>query len=237
MRLKFLTWDVMDTLVQLRRSVGEQYCAEAWRLGIPVEPEAVNKSFLQAFGAKKRLFPNYGLSQGLSSRQWWIDVVKQTFMLSGVHDDRVLTAVAENLYHEFCTEKNWEVLPGVAETLDQCRTLGLRMAVISNFDNRLEQVLQCCGLGHHFEFVMTSERSGVAKPDIRIFQNALHVAGIAPQVAAHIGDDYIKDYRAAREAGMQSFLLSVGRRSEEAENNVPQDHLLECPQDLLAHLK
>ncbi|XP_069097375.1 haloacid dehalogenase-like hydrolase domain-containing protein 3 [Pleurodeles waltl] len=237
MRLKLLTWDVKDTLVQLRRSVGEQYCAEARRLGIPVESESLNRSFQEAYRAQNRLFPNYGLTQGLSSQQWWMDIVKQTFRLSGVHEDRVLTSLAETLYSNFSTEKNWDVLPGVTETLDKCCMLGLRMVVISNFDNRLEQVLHHCRLHHYFQFVMTSERAGVAKPDIRIFEKALRLAGTSPEQALHIGDDYVKDYRAARDAGMESFLLFRHGHISGLENKVPKEHLLHCPQDLLVHLK
>ncbi|NXE46381.1 HDHD3 protein, partial [Casuarius casuarius] len=232
LRLRLLTWDVKDTLLRLRQPVGENYSAEARAHGVQVQPEALSQAFHQAYKAQQKRFPNYGLRQGLSSRQWWVDVVKQTFRLSGVHEDGVLTRLAENLYQDFCSAHTWEVLPGANEILSQCCKRGFRMGVISNFDKRLEKILSQCNLRHHFEFVLTSEDAGFAKPDRRIFEKALRLCGVLPEQAAHVGDDYLRDYRAAREAGMHSFLLSAAGQRGELE--VPKEHVLPSLSHLLA---
>ncbi|KFQ67130.1 Haloacid dehalogenase-like hydrolase domain-containing protein 3, partial [Phaethon lepturus] len=240
LKLRLLTWDVKDTLVRLRAAggvgrrqpVGESYAAEAWAHGLRVQPEALSQSFRAAYGAQSRRFPNYGRGCGLSSQQWWVDVVKQTFRLSGVHEDGVLTLMAEKLYHDFCNARNWEVLPGASETLSWCCQHGFRMGVVSNFDNRLENVLSQCNLRHHFEFILTSENAGFAKPDRRIFEKALRLGGVPAEQAAHVGDDYTRDYRAARAVGMHSFLLQAARQGEEPE--VPPEHILPTLGHLLA---
>ncbi|NWH47383.1 HDHD3 protein, partial [Fregata magnificens] len=232
LRLRLLTWDVKDTLLRLRQPVGESYASEAWAHGLRVQPEALSQSFREVYGAQSRRFPNYGQGRGLSSQQWWVDVVKQTFRLSGVHEDRVLTLMAENLYHDFCSARNWEVLPGAVETLSQCCQRGFRMGVVSNFDNRLENILSQCNLRHHFEFILTSEDVGFAKPDGRIFEKALHLSGVPPEQAAHVGDSYTQDYRAARAVGMHSFLLRAARQGEEPE--APPEHVLPTLGHLLA---
>ncbi|XP_054704983.1 haloacid dehalogenase-like hydrolase domain-containing protein 3 [Grus americana] len=232
LRLRLLTWDVKDTLLRLRQPVGESYAAEARAHGVRVQPEALGQSFREAYGAQSRRFPNYGQGRGLSSRQWWLHVVEQTFRLSGVHEDRVLTLMAENLYRDFCNACNWEVLPGAVETLSRCRQRGFRMGVVSNFDNRLENILCQCNLRHHFEFVLTSEDAGFAKPDRRIFEKALCLSGVPPEQAAHVGDDYTRDYRAARAVGMHSFLLRAVGQDKEPE--VPPKHVLPTLNHLLA---
>ncbi|KAM9256660.1 haloacid dehalogenase-like hydrolase domain-containing protein 3 [Cariama cristata] len=232
LRLRLLTWDVKNTLLRLRQPVGESYAAEAWAHGVRVEPEALSRSFREAYGAQSRRFPNYGRGQGLSSQQWWVDVVKQTFRLSGVHEDRVLTLIAENLYRDFCSARNWEVLPGASETLSQCCQRGFRMGVVSNFDNRLENILSQCNLRHHFEFILTSEDVGFAKPDGRIFEKALRLSGVPPELAAHVGDDYTRDYKAARAMGMHGFLLRAAGQGTEPE--VPPEHILPMLSHLLA---
>ncbi|NWW83788.1 HDHD3 protein, partial [Rhynochetos jubatus] len=232
LRLRLLTWDVKDTLLRLRQPVGQSYAAEARAHGVSVQPEALSRSFREAYGAQSRHFPNYGRGQGLTSQQWWLDVVKQTFRLSGVHEERVLTLMAEKLYHDFCSAHNWEVLPGASETLGRCCRRGFRMGVVSNFDNRLEKVLSQCNLRHHFEFILTSEGAGFAKPDGRIFEKALRLGGVPPEQAAHIGDDYTRDYRAARAVGMHSFLLQAAGQGEETE--VPPEHVLPTLSHLLA---
>ncbi|NXI47758.1 HDHD3 protein, partial [Galbula dea] len=232
LRLRLLTWDVKDTLLRLRQPVGDSYAAEAQAHGVRVQPEALSRSFRQAYGAQSQHFPNYGRGQGLSSRQWWVDVVKQTFRLSGVRDDGILTLMAENLYRDFCSARNWEVLPGAGETLSRCRQRGFRMGVVSNFDKRLENILSHCDLRHHFDFVLTSEDAGFAKPDGRIFEQALRLGGVPPEQAAHIGDDYSRDYRAARAVGMHGFLLRAAGQSKEPE--VPPEHVLPTLSHLLA---
>ncbi|NWX51642.1 HDHD3 protein, partial [Steatornis caripensis] len=231
LRLRFLTWDVKDTLLRLRQPVGERYAAEARAHGVRVQPEALGRSFREAYGAQSRRFPNYGRGLGLSSRQWWVDVVKQTFRLSGVHEDAVLTLMAENLYRDFCGARNWEVLPGAGETLSRCGQRGFRMGVVSNFDNRLENILSQCNLRHHFEFILTSEDAGFVKPDGRIFEKALRLGGVPPEQAAHVGDDYTRDYRAARAVGMHGFLLRTAGQGEELD--VPPEHILPTLSHLL----
>nr|XP_033816826.1 haloacid dehalogenase-like hydrolase domain-containing protein 3 [Geotrypetes seraphini] len=233
MKLKLLTWDVKDTLVRLTCSVGEQYSAVAKSFGIHLEPKVLESSFHKVYRVQNKLFPNYGLNRGLSSQQWWTDVVKQTFRHCGINEDCTLNFIAENLYRDYSMVKNWEVLPGVQETLYQCRQLGLRLAVISNFDQRLDQILDHCNLGHHFEFILTSEMAGVAKPDVQIFQKALLMAKVMPQHAAHIGDNYINDYLGARDAGMQSYLIQQGGYHDSCERQVPKKHILQSPCQVL----
>ncbi|NXX44507.1 HDHD3 protein, partial [Tricholaema leucomelas] len=235
LKLRLLTWDVKDTLLRLRHSVGESYAAAARAHGLQVQPETLSRSFREAYGAQSRRYPNYGRGQGLSSRQWWADVVRQTFRLSGVQDRGVLTVMAEKLYHDFCSARNWELLPGASQTLSQCQQRGFRMAVVSNFDQRLETILCQCHLRHHFDFVLSSEAAGFAKPDGRIFQRALSLAGVPPGQAAHIGDDYARDYRAARALGMHSFLLRAAQQGEQPE--VPPEHVLPTLGHLLARIE
>ncbi|XP_062361647.1 haloacid dehalogenase-like hydrolase domain-containing protein 3 [Cinclus cinclus] len=235
LRLRLLTWDVKDTLLRLRQPVGQSYAAEARAQGLQVQPEALERSFREVYRAQSHRFPNYGHGQGLSSQQWWLDVVKQSFRLSGVQDEAALVKLAEKLYGDYCSSHTWEVLPGATDTLGRCRQLGFRMGVVSNFDSRLELILSRCDLRHHFEFVLTSEAAGFAKPDGRIFEQALRLGGARAEQAAHIGDDYSRDYRAARAVGMHSFLLRAAGQGEGPE--VPSEHVLPTLSHLLARIQ
>ncbi|NXG19450.1 HDHD3 protein, partial [Grallaria varia] len=236
LRLCLLTWDVKDTLLRLRRPVGQSYAAEARARGLRVQPEELGRAFREVYGAQSRRFPNYGRGQGLSSRQWWLAVVRQSFVLAGVPDGAALAELAEQLYRDYCSPHTWELLPGAADTLSRCRRRGFRMGVVSNFDNRLEIILSRCDLRHHFDFVLTSEAAGVAKPDGRIFEEALRLAGVPPEQAAHVGDDYMRDYQAARAVGMHSFLLCTAGQGREPEvpPEVPPEHILPTLSHLLA---
>ncbi|XP_063000705.1 haloacid dehalogenase-like hydrolase domain-containing protein 3 [Elgaria multicarinata webbii] len=234
LRLRLLTWDMKDTLLRLRLPVGESYSAEARAHGLHVPVEVLTQSFSQAYKVQCQHLPNYGLEQGLSSKQWWLHVVMETFRLSGVHDDSVLRPIAEKLYQDYSSARNWELLPGASETLQQCCQLGISLAVVSNFDRRLLEILTQCKLQQHFEFVLSSEEVGFAKPDRRIFLEALRISGVPPWLAAHVGDHYVNDYRAARQAGMHSFLVKTAGQPAEWDAEVPKEHVLASLPHLLS---
>ncbi|XP_037348163.1 haloacid dehalogenase-like hydrolase domain-containing protein 3 [Talpa occidentalis] len=237
LRIQLLTWDVKDTLLRLRRPVGEEYAAKARAHGLEVEAEALGQAFRQAYKTQSHGFPNYGLSQGLTSRHWWLDVVMQTFRLAGVRDAQAVTPIAEQLYQDFSSPCTWQVLEGAEATLRGCRKLGLKLAVVSNFDRRLEDILVGLGLREHFDFVLTSEAAGCPKPDPRIFHKALQLAHVEPEVAAHIGDNYRCDYQGARAVGMHSFLvIGPGPLDSVVKDSVPQEHILPSLPHLLPAL-
>ncbi|XP_017385819.1 haloacid dehalogenase-like hydrolase domain-containing protein 3 [Cebus imitator] len=233
LQIRLLTWDVKDTLLRLRHPVGEEYAAKGRAHGLEVEPSVLEQGFRQAYKAHSRSFPNYGLSHGLTSRQWWLDVVLQTFHLAGVRDAQAVAPIAEQLYEDFSSPCTWQVLDGAEDTLRGCRTRGLRLAVVSNFDRRLEGILAGLGLREYFDFVLTSEDAGWSKPDPRIFQEALRLAHMEPAVTAHVGDNYLCDYQGPRAAGLHSFLV-VGPQAVDpmVRDSVPKEHILPT----LAHL-
>ncbi|ETE63037.1 Haloacid dehalogenase-like hydrolase domain-containing protein 3, partial [Ophiophagus hannah] len=237
LRLRLLTWDVKDTLLRLRVSVGQSYSAEAQAFGLQVPAEVLNHSFSQAYTSQNQRFPNYGSSQGLSSKQWWLGVVMETFQLAGIHDSDVLWPIAEKLYQDYSSPKIWELVPGAIEMLQWCQQQGIPMAVISNSDQRLQEILSRCNLQQYFQFVLTSEEVGFAKPDQRIFLEALHSAKVEPQLAAHVGDHYVNDYLAARKAGLHSFLFKMAGEPIENDMEVPENHLLSSLLDLQARIE
>jgi len=82
--------------------------------------------------------------------------------------------------------------------------------VVSNFDSSLACTLRAHNLYKYFDFVVTSEESGTSKPDPAIFRQALQkfVGGaLKPEAVAHVGDEILNDYTAARNIGMTSFLI------------------------------
>lgn len=236
LQLRLLTWDVKDTLLKLRQSVGEEYATKARTHGLVVEATALEQAFRQAYRAQSHRFPNYGLSHGLTSRQWWVDLVLQTFHLAGIQDTQTVTPIANQLYDDFKSPSTWRVLEGAETTLKGCRKRGLRLAVISNFDCRLEGILMGLGLREYFEFVLTSEAMGCPKPDPRIFHEALRLAHVEPPVAAHIGDSYLCDYLGARAVGMHSFLVGPEPLDSSVRDSVPKEHILPSLSHLLPAL-
>ena len=83
---------------------------------------------------------------------------------------------------------------------------GVRMAIVSNWDNSLHRTLRMFGLTEYFEHVVASLEEGVEKPEARIFQIALERAGVEPGDALHVGDNPIDDWQGAKNVGMRALL-------------------------------
>jgi putative hydrolase of the HAD superfamily len=89
----------------------------------------------------------------------------------------------------------------------------IKLGVVSNFDERLHDILRNTNLDVYFDFVLASRDLGIEKPNPLIFQRAIELAaadartGILPQEALHVGDHIKKDYEAARSIGVRSLLL------------------------------
>lgn len=109
--LRWVLWDVKDTLIKVRASVGEQYCKEAEQNGLKLSPADVEAAFRQAYRHYSSTYPNYGISQGLDGQSWWTGLVKDTFSRCRVHEPALLDTMARNLYRNFCNAENWEVNP------------------------------------------------------------------------------------------------------------------------------
>jgi len=85
------------------------------------------------------------------------------------------------------------------------RDAGLAVAVVSNWDASLPQVLDDLGL--RVDAVITSAQVGAAKPAPAIFAAALQRLGVAAADAVHVGDSVEYDVVGARASGIAAILL------------------------------
>ncbi len=97
--------------------------------------------------------------------------------------------------------------PWAAETLARLAQQGYRMAVISNSDGRVAQILSDLGLAGFFEQIFDSHVLGVEKPDRRIFEVALVALDLQPRAAIYIGDMVHFDVLGANRAGIGAVHL------------------------------
>jgi putative hydrolase of the HAD superfamily len=110
--------------------------------------------------------------------------------------------------------------PEVPATLRALRERGLRLVVASNWDCSLGEVLREAGIRDLVDGVVTSAEAGAPKPDARVFEAALALAGCPPERAVHVGDSPSKDVAGAGAAGIAAVLL---RRRGERPDEVPAD--------------
>jgi putative hydrolase of the HAD superfamily len=96
----------------------------------------------------------------------------------------------------------------VPATLDALRGRGHALAVVSNWDVSLHDVLARTGLAARLDAVVVSAEIGAAKPDPEPFHRALAALGAEPSDALHAGDRMDEDVAGARAAGVEAVLVA-----------------------------
>lgn len=202
-----LLLDAMGTLIGLRRSVGSTYAAFAAEHGVIVEAEAINAVFPRLFRAAPPLaFPGLEGEALLEAEQaWWIELITASLKACG-YEEPLPAALGPALFEYFATAEPWQVYADVAEHLQRWRSAGLKLAVVSNFDQRLLRLLEHLELSPLLDAVVVSSQVGAAKPDPLPFQHALQQLGLPAEAVWHIGDSP-EDEAGAQAAGLRCLLI------------------------------
>jgi len=98
--------------------------------------------------------PCFGATSGLSARDWWFEVVKRTYkttqdlnQIEPEEMDMLLPKVFDVLYDNvFGSKDGWVLKEDTTYTLEKLRDwrdigAGPKLGVISNFDDRLHNIL------------------------------------------------------------------------------------------------
>ena len=107
--------------------------------------------------------------------------------------------------------------PDAAPALGRLRLLGIRSAVVSNWDVSLRQVLGDLGLGGLVDRVVVSAEVGAAKPAAAIFERALREVQCPASRAVFVGDSPETDVAGALGAGLRPVLVDRAATAEPAE--------------------
>jgi putative hydrolase of the HAD superfamily len=200
--IKVIFFDVGNTLLFPNR---QRIHAPLTERGI--EPDAEHLRDLEC--RTKNQFD--GMMTGMTTKNgstdhgfWWM-FYSQLLSEIGLKDD----AIRDQLVASIRDSGNWDAIrPGTAEHL---REIGERypIAVISNADGKIADVLQRRGIAHCFRTITDSGLVGYEKPHPEIFRQALKSMNAAPEESLYVGDVYSVDYLGATGAGMQATLMDV----------------------------
>lgn len=103
----------------------------------------------------------------------------------------------------------FRLLPSVAALLGAMRAAGLKLAVVSNWDVSLGEVLERLGVAELLDCVVTSAEVGAAKPDPAVFLRALELLELRPEEVVHVGDSPRLDVAGAEAAGIKAILIET----------------------------
>ncbi|HXT11726.1 MAG TPA: HAD-IA family hydrolase [Candidatus Angelobacter sp.] len=219
MQIKAVTFDVGGTLIEPWPSVGHVYAEVAARHGTEwFSAEELNARFKAAWRARQ----NFG-----HSRDEWAQLVEEVFR--GAAPNPSGKDFFPELYDQFARPEAWHIFEDVLPALDALASRGIKLAVISNWDERLRGLLKSFELDRYFETVAISCEVGFAKPSPAIFERAALKLGLPAREILHVGDSWEMDVQGARAAGFQAVQI------HRAAGNKPEDSiqsLIELPEKI-----
>ncbi|XP_076346883.1 rhythmically expressed gene 2 protein-like isoform X1 [Tachypleus tridentatus] len=241
-RIRLATFDVTNTLLKFKISIGEEYSQTSNLYGIQSDAAQLNAAFKRQWKILNEQHPNFGATSGIEPQTWWTNMVGRTFHDAGYDylNQTQLQTLARHLFKAYSTKTCWEIQRGTHTLLQNLAKANIQLGIISNFDNRLQGILSEVGLLHNFDFIIDSYSVKVKKPSQKIFDLALkHVKHleISPDQAVHIGDDLEDDYLGARNAGWNALLLTKkDNLSSEQLKFVKSSHILNDLREAEKHI-
>ncbi len=213
--IKLITFDLDDTLWDngpvIRRAVQEGYNWLFQRC--PELKDHHDPASLDAF--KNRLREE---DPELAHRVSKVRVVGMQRALEGIGygyaDARDLAEQAFGVFHHW--RHQIDLFPDVENVL---RTLARNysLAVITNGNADVNKI----GLGEYFQFTVSAEDLNIAKPDARVFQKALDLAGVNAEEVIHVGDNLITDVQGAAEVGINTVWFNSSSEEPNSESIKP----------------
>lgn len=190
MNIRAITFDVGGTLIEPWPSAGHVYAEVAARFGVSdIDPDWLAGRFLRVWKAQ------VGFDY---SRESWFALVRETF---GEIATRLPDAYFPAVYDRFAEADTWRIYDDVLPTLKLLTQRGVKLGIISNWDERLRLLLTRLELTPYFSSFVISWEVGATKPDPRLFHQAAAELAVAPSELLHIGDSYRMDVLGAENSG------------------------------------
>ncbi|MGB6387189.1 MAG: HAD family hydrolase [Terriglobales bacterium] len=201
-KIKAIFFDVGNTLLFPNR---ERIHAPLTERGIALDSEHLRDLECRT----KNQFDGMMTRNGNTDHSFWWMFYSQLLSEIGFKDKDENDAVRDRLVASIRNSANWDkIRSGTSELL---REIGerYRIAVISNADGKIEDVLRRCGIADCFRTITDSGLVGYEKPHLEIFRQALKSMNAAPEESLYVGDVYSVDYLGATGASMEAVLMDV----------------------------
>ncbi len=179
------------------------------RFGSSITPPEASRRFKTAMAAAPRDLE----TSPAREREFWQSLVAE--VLPDVSDQ---DACFQELWNHFANPSCWAVYADVEETFQTLRDRQIKIAIASNFDERLHSV--CDGHAELKDVTarFVSSELGWKKPARQFFQSIAARLELDPASILMIGDDPAADIEAARSAGLQARLID--RSAQPAEDSL-----------------
>ncbi len=204
--LRWIALDAVGTLIHPEPDVAHAYAQIGRKYGSRLTASDVQLRFRSVFEhSTKACLPvddgHIVTSEELEMRRWqWIV-------------ERVLPDVVDplecfsELYQHFGQPAHWKVYDDVGPVLVRLRRAGYRLALASNFDQRLQKISEKTPGFDVFEQIVVSTAVGYCKPSSRFYEGLLTACDCRPEELVMIGDDPEADVAGPAQLGIRGLLL------------------------------
>jgi len=131
-------------------------------------------------------------------------------------------------------EAGLRLFPDSLETLRRLRTLGIKMALITNgWAEGQRRKVERFGLTPLFDCILIEGEFGIGKPDERVYFHALEQLGVTPSEAWMVGDNLEWEVAAPQRLGMKGIWYDVKGHGLPPSSPVRPDRIISRLADLL----
>lgn len=208
MRFAAVLFDAAGTLISPAEPIGETYSRLALPHGVALSGARIEDAFRRVFAAAPaNVHPGEPFARAAElEREWWRARVRETFLAAdGTARFRDFEAYFAALWQHFARGAAWRSRLGAHEALAALAASGRRLAVLSNFDQRLRPILRELGLHDSFECIVLPADCGAAKPDRAIFDFCLARLDLPGHCCVYVGDHAKFDVEASKQAGLAAI--------------------------------
>jgi HAD superfamily hydrolase (TIGR01549 family) len=189
--MKALGFDFGQTLAELDYELVRFRLAER---GVDFAPAGAQAS-------AERAWHVYGERKGEGHALAW-RAMMEILLAGGGTSAEVATELASWLWSEQPRNNLWrKPIAGMIELVRELKGAGVPIAIISNSEGFLAELIAELGWTDAFDVVVDSGCIGIDKPDARIFQHACQALGVPLHELLHVGDSWEADVQGALGAG------------------------------------
>lgn len=145
---------------------------------------------------------------GDDSKGFWINFTRRRLAATGIHvvqSTELAPQVAAYMSEAYKPETR---VPEDARTLLKfLKESGYMLGMVSNRESPYRDEMQKLEMDCYFQFFLAGGEVNSFKPDARIFERALELAGTSAQETMYVGDNYFADILGSHRAGLTPVLF------------------------------
>ena len=156
----------------------------------------------------------------------------------GVEAKASKVIITEEFEYEFRNRRSFRLNPGCKETLEQVKSTGIKLGILSNGSKRLKTDLEKFGILELFDIFILAADLGLNKSRIEVYENALKAMNIeSPEKIVHVGDNPFMDIKMAQRVGMVPILLDPNNEFSPQEYDLGDVIIINELPEILQYLK